>query len=332
MKTVLLFGGRSFLGGHVCRALVNKGYRVLLHSTSSSHFENLQDILPSALVTPVVCKYDDHKEIENLLNQCEFFIHSSIPYFMQSIGMSETANLEVEKFTFLLEHLLKSNCKKSVFVSVCGTIGHQASGLASEEDQLESIGGWGHLKFKMKYENLVMEFCKKGLQAVVINPTMLVGEQDCKPSSGELFIFLDSTVFNIMNDQKMNIVDVEDAANAAILALEKGKVGERYIISGNNIQTGDLTRAVKTLSNKRMPLITLPLSLMVALVKCLEYLNCILKRPKPLIPLMGIEIIKFGSQHYSCEKAKRELGYAPKDAWLAVSRGYHWYKEKSILK
>ena len=65
METVLLFGGRSFLGGHVCRALVNKGYRVLLHSTSSSNFENLCDILPSSSITPVICKYDDHIEIEN---------------------------------------------------------------------------------------------------------------------------------------------------------------------------------------------------------------------------------------------------------------------------
>jgi nucleoside-diphosphate-sugar epimerase len=66
MDTVLLFGGRSFLGGHICRALVKRGYRVLLHSTSSGNFRNLSDVIPDVAIEAAFCGFGEHEELRRL--------------------------------------------------------------------------------------------------------------------------------------------------------------------------------------------------------------------------------------------------------------------------
>lgn len=114
----------------------------------------------------------------------------------------------------------------------------------------------------------------------------------------------------------------------AVIIYPTKLIAEQYIISGNKIQTGDFRRSIKTLNNKKTPRIMLQKKLMISSIKLPGNMSCIFKCPKPIISLIGNEIIKYGS----CEKAKRDLGYTPKDTWLAVSRGYHWYKAKSILK
>ena len=125
---------------------------------------------------------------------------------------------------------------------------------------------------------------------------------------------IDQRSNGFLDDQIINVKD------AAILALDKGKLGEGFIFSNNKTQTEDLSFSIKNKCNKKMPRVTLLINLKMALVKIL------------VVPMMDFENIKFGRQHYSCENAKRDLGYAPKDAWLAVSHGYHWHKTKSILK
>ncbi len=335
-NTVLLFGGRGFIGGHICRALLKKGYRVLLHTTSTGSFENLKDVIPHPNVIVTGCAYDDFARIEQLIAQSDFFIHAAIPYFLQTLGADarRAVAAEVAKYHALLKLLSVATLKKAVFISACGTIGEPASGsfgLATEDDVVTNVAGWGHLEHKLKYEAMALDFCKKGVPVVVVNPALLVGEHDCKPSTGEFFVFLDSAFLNILGDKKINIVDVEDAADGVVLAMEKGRVGERYILASDNALLGDLTAKIKQLGNKKMPVVKVPLGLVIAFVLFFERINCLLKMKRPLVPLMGIENLGFGIQHYSHQKAARELGYAPKSAWPAVSRAYAWYKAKGIL-
>ncbi len=132
METVLLFGGRSFLGGHICRALVRGGYRVLLHSRSSGAFNNLPDLVPDARIEPVACGFDDHAAMRTLMRRAQFIVHSAIPYSKQSIGQSGKSRRDLQQLEAMLDILATATIKKSVFVSVSGTIGRVAGGVADE--------------------------------------------------------------------------------------------------------------------------------------------------------------------------------------------------------
>jgi dihydroflavonol-4-reductase len=133
--------------------------------------------------------------------------------------------------------------------------------------------------------------------------------------------------FALMPQERLNIVDVEDVALGTVLALERGAPGQRYILSGTNTSVGALIRRVRELDGKSMPRLAIPRSMAIGAAYICEVFNLIVRGPKPVVPLLGIELIEQGSQHLSCEKARNELGYAPRDAWLAVERAHRWYEK-----
>jgi len=333
MDTVLLFGGRSFLGGHICRALVRRGYRVLLHSRSSGDFKNLRDLIPCTAIEPVVCGFDKHEELQSLMGRSQFMIYAAIPYSKQSIGRSPRVQGDFLEFQSNLNLVTISNIKRAVFVSVSGTIGRAEGGVADETCAARSKRprSWGHLTQKIASEEMILRFVRNGLPAIIVNPSMCVGEYDTKPSTGEFFRYISWLPFALMPDALLNIVDVEDVAIGTVLALEKGAVGERYILCGTNTNMGALIRRIKKLGGKSTPRVPIPRSIAVVTAYFFELLNLVVRRPEPVVPLLGIELIEQGSQHLSCGKAASKLGFVGGDAWAAVDRAYHWYVKNGIL-
>jgi dihydroflavonol-4-reductase len=332
-RTALLIGGRSFIGGHVCRVLLRRDYRVLLHSSSSCDFKNLRDLMPSAAIEPVVCRYDQPDELRAMMDRSRFIIYAGLPYSKQSIGRTAQANRDAGHFKSILKIIAASAVEKSAFVSVSGTIGRVTGGLADETrfaaDQPPT--GWGHLNQRIALESMIAQYVQNGLNAVIVNPSMCVGEFDTKPSTGEFFRFFARAPFSLMADALLNLVDVEDAALGVVLALEKGEAGQRYILGGANTTMGALIERIRRLAGKSMPRIALPRRLAIPAAYFFEVLNLLLRRPAPVVPLLGIELIEQGSQHLSSDKAQRMLAFRSKDPWPAVDRSYQWYKDNAIL-
>lgn len=331
MENVLLIGGRSFIGGHVCRALIQRGYHVLLHSTSTPKFENLEDILPHQAVTPVKCAYENKAELSAMMAKVQYVIFLAPPPGKQTVGQGKTKDRDFDNTKNILDLIKAHPIKKSVFISTCSTIGKVAHGVADETCMPKDTQGWEGLAFKFKLESLIMAYCQKGVPIVIVNPTMFIGEYDTKPSSGEFFKFINTAPFVFLKKCKMNIVDLEDAGRGVVLALEKGRPGERYLLGGINILHEELIARIKKCGGQTMPWLVMPYAMCVAASYASELVNVILKKDKPAIPLIGIELTVHGTQHYSCEKAKRELGYVPGETWGAVDRAYQWYKKKGML-
>ncbi len=307
MQTVVVFGGRSFIGDHICRALVARGYNV----------------------RSVGCSIKDHERLRKSLAGCDGLVYAAIPYFTQSLCNSSTAYRAIAEFKSFLKFLSSVRIKKAVFVSICGTIG-SAKGLANENTPSTEARGL-HQKQKMMAERLILDYAHSGSHAVIVNPTMCVGPLDQKPSTGQFFRFLDRLPFAVMAGQKINIVDVEDVAVGTVLALERGRPGQRYILAYTNTTLGELQRRIKKLRGKPMPSISIPRWIAYALAYVSEAANLVLRRYRPLVPLVGLEMIEYGMQHYDGSKAQRELGFRPRDAWPAVERAVRWYEANDIL-
>jgi dihydroflavonol-4-reductase len=124
---------------------------------------------------------------------------------------------------------------------------------------------------------------------------------------------------------------VEDVANGTRLALEKGTVGERYILCGTNTNMAALIQRIKQLGGQPVPSVRFSRSIAVPIAYFFEILNLVARRNKPMVPLLGIELIEQGSQHLTCGKAAAKLGFVAGDAWAAVDRAHHWYVAHGIL-
>jgi len=329
VEKVVIMGGRSFLGGHICRVLLARGYGVALHSSSSPDFKNVNDLLGHPSLETVVCPLGDETRLMQMLEACTYLIYAAIPYPKQSLGRIKEMDHEMHEMESFLELLSKSAIKKSVFVSVCATIG-DADGLATEEDKRSEEGVNAGVRYKIRSENLVFKYTQKGLSATVVNPAVFVGEHDYNPSTGEFFRFFLQYPVAACVTHKFNIIAVEDAAHGVVLALEKGRSNQRYLLCGNNITFGDYIERVRALDGKSMPKICLGERTAIILAHMTEFLNLLLRRKKPLVPIMGIDLTRT-MQHYSIEKARHELGFEPGDAWPSVEKAYHWYKKNGIL-
>ena len=329
MKKVIVFGGRSFLGGHICRTLIKRGYQVVLHSSSSASFKNVSDILPHPAIETLVCPLDDAAQLGKTLNECDYVIYSAIPYPKQSLGRIGQLNNEIIELDGILSTISQSSIEKSVFVSVCATIG-DADGLATEEDKRSEEGVNAGVRYKIRSENLIFEYIEKGLKATIVNPAVFVGEYDYNPSTGEFFRFFLQSPIAALVDHKFNIIGVEDVALGAVLALEKGQLGHRYLLCANNITFGDFIRKVRELDGKKMPRITLNVRTAIIMAHLSEAVNMVIRNNKPLISIMGIDLTRT-MQHYSIQKARDELGFEPQDAWKSVEKAYAWYKKNGIL-
>lgn len=330
MNTVLLFGGRSFLGGHICRVLVDRGYRVLLHSRSSGTFKNLPGVAPGPQVEIATCDFTEIARLRELMGRSSMVIHAAIPYFIQSIGQRDAVRDGLADFELTLGLLAASKIRKAVFVSVSG-LADKAIGTHGPAPGPPTGRLWCNHAAKLSAERMIMRHVEDGLPAAIVNPAMCVGAFDTKPSTGEFFRFFARSPFLFMADAPLDMVDVEDAALGAVLAMERGTCGQRYLLSGTRTTVGDLMRRIKQLEGRPMPRLHLPRAVAVGAALLSESLNLVLRRPKPAVPLMGIELIEQGATQLNCGKAAGELGFATGDAWAAVDRAHRWYKANQLM-
>lgn len=330
MKQVLILGGRGFLGGHICRKFIERGYKVIIQSTKSGDFDNLKDIKFHPNIEYLTCDYQNNASMKSAFNRSDFLVHSSIPYPLCVFGQSQKRKIEMENLKYVLDLAIESKIKKSIFVSVCGTIGQQQKEIVDETNYAWDWNDTSSLKSKAIAEQMIVDYCKMGLNGIIVNPSMLVGEFDSRPSTGEFFKMVLQLPFGILKNHKLNIIDVSDSAEGIVLAIEKGRVGQRYILASNNTNFQEFTKNVRSIAGKPAIRIYAP-DLLVKLICYFSEVHAYLfKKEKPAFPILGYNLITT-MQHYNCQKAQDELQFIPKNAWGSVEKAFQWYKKNGFL-
>ena len=169
------------------------------------------------------------------------------------------------------------------------------------------------------------------LPGIIINSCLAFGPYDSKPSSGEFLIVLSKLPFYIFKDYLINIVDVRDVAKASLSALELGKIGDRYLVGNLNLTVGDFQKQIKKIEGKYPPLFSLPDSLVVSFAYASEYLAKILRLKRPLIPVLSLDILRYGSRDFKFDKLKNELKVTPRDPFLGVRDALEWFHKKKKI-
>jgi dihydroflavonol-4-reductase len=333
-KKVLVIGGGGFIGGHIVRELLDGGYDVCIYSTSDRALENLVDIQQahsdrlSKLVGADLCS----GQLNQVLGEVFGVVHAAIPYPIYSLGWKTRWEQEKKQLECLLSNLLNHRSIRAVFVSVSGTIGQLPDGMSHEGIAYNK----SHLKtsLHMKYyaEELIQNSIKQGLQGVIVNPTLCIGPWDTKPSSGQFMIVACTLPFGFMSSCPINVTSVKNVAKGAVAALTKGRVGERYLLGDRNTTFGAYMSELRAVAGKKEQKLSMPLPVLWFTAFCSECIGLLLGKPAPQLPLLAIDIIRYGLQHYDLTKMKQELNDDIEPLEQSIREAYGWFTEYGYLK
>lgn len=319
---VFLLGSTGLIGNHTLRELLKNGYnvRVLVRKTSN---KGLLEGLNIEIFE------GDINEMDSLIagmRGCQIVIHCAGYYPRFSISEKSEKGKALKETRNVMEANLRAGVSKLLYVSSIGTIGMDESGMGKEEtifDYRKNKGIYHRIKFLMEEE--VKKYSNQGVEVVIVNPTYCVGEYETKPLNYCLIPrIVKGMPFYI--DGKTNAVDVKDVSKGIILALEKGRPSERYILGGENLTIKEFLLKIAKLAHVSPPFIRIPYNIAILSGYISEMLSFYIFKKYPLIPLSGIYMAKY-SFYVSTEKAERELGFKPSPVDEGIKRALDWFKK-----
>ena len=314
---VFLTGASGFVGSHVLAALLARGYRVraLVRGAweAPPGVESVSGDLqaPGALI-PV-------------LRECRYLIHTGALYSFSPRDRAAIVAVNVRGTSGILEAARIAGVERCVVTSSSAALpSAPASHPAMEGDwAVADHRGWSYHASKLAGERAALR--ARGAVTTVL-PTAPVGPGDHRPTpTGKIIVDLLRGRMPATLGGGMNIVPVEDVAAAHILALERGRAGERYIAGGVNLSLAEMWRLIARAAGKPERAFRLPYAIAMAAAR-VDAVRVRMTGAVPAIPLEGVRMGRL-EMYSSSAKAIEELGYRPTSADAAVARAVRWYRE-----
>ncbi len=239
----------------------------------------------------------------------------------------------VEGTRNLLMAASKAGVERTVYTSSVATLGLVPGGSADETTPSSAgdmIGPYKRSKFEA--ETVARQFAREGRAPVVIvNPSTPVGPGDVKPTpTGRLIVEAARGQMPAFVDTGLNIVHVDDVAGGHLAAAEKGRVGERYILGGENMSLAEILAAVSQAAGRRAPRLRIPHAALFPLAFGAELAARITGR-EPFVTLDGVRMSR-KKMYFTSEKASHELGYQPRPAREAIADAVNWFRANGYLR
>jgi dihydroflavonol-4-reductase len=318
----LVTGATGFVGGAVVRALVDRGIDVRVLARAGSDLQNIQNLA----VERVEGDLRDPVSLRRSLTGCGQLYHVAAHYALWAKDPSIFYDVNVTGTKNLLEAARDVGVKRIVYCSTIGAIGIPPSGgLGTEETPVSLEQMAGHYK-RSKYlaEQEVLKLAKAGLPVIIVNPSAPVGAGDVKPTpTGQVIVDFMKGRMPAYIETGMNIVDVDDVAAGHLLAMEKGGIGERYILGNANLMLREVFEILSRLTGVKAPTIKLPRLAILPLAYANLWIANLTGHP-PRIPLEGVKMAKY-KMHYDCSKAVRGIPHTPPE--VALEKAVRWFRD-----
>lgn len=322
MKTFVT-GGTGFVGAAVARALLREGMQVRALVRSSSPLENLSGLD----IEKVQGDLSDPSSLRAALAGCDTVFHVAAHYSLWTRDSRALYRSNVDGTRNIMQAALDAGVKKVVYTSTVGCLGIPKDGTPGDEDtpvRFEDMVG-DYKKSKFLAEEAVRDFVRRGLPAVIVNPSTPVGPNDIKPTpTGQIIVDFMRHGMPGYLDTGLNIVDVDDVAAGHLLAARNGKIGERYILGNENLSLKQIGEILAELTGKPAPRFKVPFALALSAGLCSEGFSYITRRP-PAVPLWGVLMAR-KKMFFSPAKARRELGLPQTPAREALRRAVEWFR------
>lgn len=320
--TTLVTGATGFVGSHIAKQVAKTGerVRVLLRPTSR------RDALEGVAVEFVEGDLRDAASLARAMQGVERVFHVAADYRLWTRRPEELYESNVEGTRALLESARRSGVKRIVYTSTVATIAvPRGSELPNEETRAELREMIGHYKrSKFMAEQEARKAAADGAPVVIVNPTAPIGPGDWKPTpTGKIVVDFLNGRMPAYVDTGLNLVAVEDVAAGHLLAAEKGRIGERYILGARNMTLKQILDALAAITGKAAPRMRLPHAVAMA-AGYVDQVYSRLAGREPRIPVEGVKMSRH-RMFVSSDKAARELGYAPGSVEKALEQSIEWY-------
>lgn len=328
MKT-LVTGATGFIGSTVVRELLKDGVDVRVTVRKDSDTRNIDGLD----VEKVYGDTRDRESIRAALKGCDTLYHVAAYFAHWSLNRNLFYEVNVEGTKTLLREALSQGMGKVVYTSTSNTIGsHGAGNFVNEQAEFNGWKTGDHYAIsKYLAEIEAMKICEQGLPMVTVNPTLVIGVRDIKPTpSGKLIVDIVNREMPGYIDGAINIIDVQDVARGHLLAAAKGRIGERYILGNENVTVGDFFRLVAETASVRPPLLKLPYGAALMLGYVFHVQARITKRP-PVVSLSQVRIGNMG-EHFDNSKAVSELGLSLTPLKVTIKNTIDWFIQHGYIK
>ncbi|MEM7045661.1 MAG: hopanoid-associated sugar epimerase [Pseudomonadota bacterium] len=329
--TVLVTGGSGFVGSAVIRALLDRGdeVRAMLRVDGDT---NLLDGLD---VERVHGDLDDADSLRQAVSGCSALFHVAADYRLWVPKPETIYRTNVDGTRSLMLAAADVGVERIVYTSSVATLGLTGSEQSADEETPSSLDGMvGHYK-RSKYlaEEAVRTLIEKdGLPAVIVNPSAPVGPRDIRPTpTGRLILDIAKGRLPAYVDTGLNVVHVDDVAAGQLLAFDRGRIGERYILGGDNLHLGEIAAGVAKAAGMKAPTIKLPIGPLMPIAYGIEaFWRLTGQTAEPFMTVDGLRMAR-KLMFFSSAKAERGLGYKPRAATEAFKDAVAWYRDNGRI-
>ena len=323
--TTLVTGATGFLGSAIARELLYDGRKIKLLVRSNADLRNIEGLD----VEVVKGDLRDKESLKSAMKNCSSLYHVAAYYSLWDWNKELIYDINVQGTRNILEIALELNLERVVYTSTVGCIGLSEDHTPTNEKQpINPATLSNDYKIsKFQAETIALEMHSKGLPVVIVNPSTPIGPRDIKPTpTGKLILDFLKGKMPAYLDTGLNLIDVSDCARGHILAEEKGKSGERYILGNKNMSLKEILLALEKITGIQAPSIKMPYWVAYAAGLACETVSNLITQKPPAIPLAGVKMAKY-FMYFDSSKAIRELGLPQNSVENALSQSVKWFQE-----
>lgn len=329
MKT-LITGATGFVGSAVLRQLINAGRSVRALVRANSDRRNLAGLPVEIMIGDL----KDRSSLDRTLAGCSILFHVAADYRLWVPNPQSIYETNVTGTRNIMLAAAQAGVTRIVYTSSVATLGLTPDGSPADENTPVSLADMiGHYKrSKFLAEAEVKRLAEEqGLPVVIVNPSTPVGPRDIKPTpTGRMIIDAASGRMPAYVDTGLNLVHVDDVAIGHLLALERGEIGERYVLGAVNLTLKEIFTELAAITGRRPPRIRLPHNLVLPIAYISEAWARMAGGKEPRVTRVGVRLAK-KRMFFSAEKARRVLGFHPRPIEEALRDAVDWFREYGYL-
>jgi dihydroflavonol-4-reductase len=322
---VFLTGATGFVGGHVAREYAAAGAELRLLTRSTSNLAGLEGLDAETVLGDL----RQPESLRSALSGCDALVHVAADYRLWVPDPKEMYAANVDGTRELLKLARELGVARVVYTSSVATMGFRRDGTIVDEETpvglADMIGHYKRSKFLAEQEAIAA--ARAGQHVMILNPTTPIGPADAKPTpTGRIIVDFLNRNFPAYVDTGLNLVDVAEVARMHVVALDRGRPGERYILGGENLTLKQILDRLSAITGLPSPTMKVPHAVAMAFAFFDENVTGKLRGKEPRAT---VEAVRMGRKMMfaSSAKAERDLGFRDLPVYSALRAAVNWFLE-----